>query len=89
MKQTDCAAGLSLAQSDARIDILITDMELPGAMNGRQMADAARSHWESLMVLFITGFAEAALFNKGTLDASASTWPNLLRLMRSHYLSGT
>ena len=39
----DGAAGLHLLQSDARISLLITDVGLPGAMNGRQVADAARA----------------------------------------------
>ncbi len=38
----DSAAGLKVLQSDVRIDLLVTDVGLPGGMNGRQMADAAR-----------------------------------------------
>jgi CheY-like chemotaxis protein len=38
----DGAAGLKILQSDARIDLLITDLGLPGGLNGRQVAEAAR-----------------------------------------------
>ena len=48
-------------QSSARIDLLVTDVGLPGGMNGRQLADAARQHRPSLKVLFVTGYAEQAM----------------------------
>ncbi len=51
-------AGLSIAESAARIDLLLTDVGLPGGMNGRQLADAARQRRPDLKVLFITGYAE-------------------------------
>lgn len=53
--------GLRVLQSDARIDLLITDVGLPGGLNGRQVADAARAARPELKVLFITGFAETAV----------------------------
>ena len=56
----DGAAGLQVVQSDARIDLLVTDVGLPGLLNGRQLADAARSVRPALKVLFITGYAENA-----------------------------
>jgi CheY-like chemotaxis protein len=40
----DGAAGLKVLQSSTRIDLLITDVGLPGGMNGRQVADAALEH---------------------------------------------
>ena len=63
------AAGLELMRSGARIDLLVTDVGLPGGMNGRQMADAARLLRPELPVLFITGYAENALIANGQLDA--------------------
>ncbi|WP_238297388.1 response regulator, partial [Methylobacterium soli] len=60
--------GLRVLQSDARIDLLITDVGLPGGLNGRQMADAARLGRPNLKVLFITGFAENALLHNGQLE---------------------
>jgi CheY-like chemotaxis protein len=46
---------------------LITDVGLPGGMNGRQVADAARVTRPSLKVLFVTGFAENAVIGNGHL----------------------
>ncbi|MBA1272203.1 response regulator [Pseudomonas azotifigens] len=56
----DGASGLKVLQSDQRIDLLVSDVGLPGGMNGRQMADAARVGRPDLKVLFITGYAETA-----------------------------
>ncbi|MCD0256936.1 PAS domain-containing protein [Xanthomonas melonis] len=64
----DSAAGLEILQSGARIDLLISDVGLPGGMNGRQMADASRAHRPDLKVLFITGFAESALLDDHHLE---------------------
>ncbi len=63
----DSAAGLKILQSDVRIDLLVTDVGLPGGMNGRQMADAGRVRRPDLKVLFITGYAENAILGNGQL----------------------
>ena len=60
-------AGLKVLQSDVRIDLLVTDVGLPGGMNGRQMADAGRVSRPDLQVLFITGYAENAAGGNGQL----------------------
>ncbi|KQT35324.1 diguanylate cyclase [Sphingomonas sp. Leaf412] len=65
----DGAAGLTIIHSDARIDLLVTDVGLPGGLNGRQVADAARLARPGLKVLFITGYAENAVLSHGHLDA--------------------
>jgi signal transduction histidine kinase len=69
IEATDSASGLQVLQSDARIDLLITDIGLPGGMNGRQMADAARAQRPGLKVLFITGYAETSALGSGQLAA--------------------
>jgi CheY-like chemotaxis protein len=69
MEAGDGAAGLKILQSDARVDLLVTDVGLPGGLNGRQVADAARIARPNLKVLFITGFAENAAIAHGHLDS--------------------
>jgi PAS domain S-box-containing protein len=64
----DGAAALRVLNSSARIDLLVTDVGLPGGMNGRQVADAARVSRLDLKVLFITGYAENAVLSHGHLD---------------------
>ncbi len=64
----DGPSGLKILQSDARVDLLITDVGLPGGMNGRQVADAARATRPNLKVLFVTGYAENAVVGNGHLD---------------------
>jgi PAS domain S-box-containing protein len=64
----DGAAGIKVLQSGARIDLLITDVGLPNGMNGRQVADAARSLRPGLKVLFITGYADNAAVGNGYLE---------------------
>jgi CheY-like chemotaxis protein len=55
----DAYAALPMITSNARIDLLITDVGLP-RMNGRQLAEIARQHRPELRVLFVTGYAEHA-----------------------------
>jgi PAS domain S-box-containing protein len=64
----DGPTGLRVLQSAGRIDLLITDVGLPGGMNGRQVADAARAFRPDLKVLFITGYAENAVVGNGHIE---------------------
>jgi signal transduction histidine kinase len=68
LEAEDGASGLLVLRSRARIDLLLTDVGLPGGMNGRQLADAARSLRPGLKVMFITGYAENAVLNDGNLE---------------------
>jgi CheY-like chemotaxis protein len=68
MAAGDGPTGLQILQSDARVDLLITDVGLPGGMNGRQVADAARTSRTGLKVLFVTGYAETAALGDCDLD---------------------
>ncbi len=63
----DSAEGLSILQSETQVDLLISDVGLPGGMNGRQMADAALTRRPQMPVLLITGYAENSLLTDGQL----------------------
>ena len=68
IEAADSLAGIKVLRSDVPIDLLITDVGLPGGMNGRQMADAGREVRPGLRVLFITGYAENAAVGNGQLE---------------------
>src|SRR6185369_4336901 len=63
----DGPAGLQILQSDQRIDLLVTDVGLPG-LNGRQLADAGQTVRPGLKVLLMTGYAANAASAEGFLD---------------------
>jgi PAS domain S-box-containing protein len=67
MEAFDGQSAMRIIQTHAGIDLLITDVGLPGGMNGRQIADAALSLRPALKVLFITGYAENAVIGSGQL----------------------
>ena len=69
IEAADSAAGLKLLRSDVHIDLLVTDVGLPGGMNGRQMAEAGMDLRPGLKTLFITGYAENAVMGYGQLGA--------------------
>jgi PAS domain S-box-containing protein len=70
----DGPSALRILQSGAKIDLLVTDVGLPGGINGRQVADAGRALRPELKVLFITGYAESAIVGNGALEP----WMQLL-----------
>lgn len=63
----DGPSGLALVNAAKRVDLLVTDIGLPG-LNGRQVADAARVQRPGLKVLFMTGYAENAAAAHGFLE---------------------
>jgi CheY-like chemotaxis protein len=62
LETADSAAALRILQSPQRVDLLVSDIGLPG-LNGRQLADDARVTRPGLKVLFVTGYAEDAAGN--------------------------
>jgi PAS domain S-box-containing protein len=66
---TNGESALAILHSSAHIDLLITDVGLPGGMNGRQIADAARVVRTDLKTLFVTGYAEIATIRDGHLES--------------------
>ncbi len=68
VEAADGVAGLDILRSGTHVDLLVTDVGLPGGMNGRQLADAGRVIWPGLRTLFITGYAENAVVGGAGLE---------------------
>lgn len=66
IEASDGGAGLIILQSSTAVDLLITDIGLP-VINGRLMAEAAREVRPDLLILYMTGYAEAAAAAEGFL----------------------
>jgi PAS domain S-box-containing protein len=67
LEAVDGPSGLRILRDRERIDLLVTDVGLPG-MNGRQLADQARETRPDLKILFITGYAESVAIADGFLQ---------------------
>jgi CheY-like chemotaxis protein len=64
----DARAALEILDAHPEVDLLFTDVGLPGGINGRELADAARARRPSVRVLFTTGYARNAIVHQGRLD---------------------
>jgi CheY-like chemotaxis protein len=64
----DAAEALRRLAGERRIDLLFTDVGLPGGVTGRRLAEAARAQRPGLKVLFTTGYARNAIVHNGMLD---------------------
>jgi|KBSSwiStaDraftv2_1062776.scaffolds.fasta_scaffold33924_2 PAS domain S-box-containing protein len=62
------AAALRLLASNPQVNVLFSDIGLPGGMNGRQLSEEARKLRPDLKVLFTTGYARNAIVHDGRLD---------------------
>ncbi len=71
IEASDGPSALRIVEKDAgrRIDLLFTDVVMPGGMNGRVLADAVRALRPELPVLFTSGYTENAIVHHGRLDA--------------------
>ncbi len=65
----DGHTGLALLSNNAGVDMLLTDVLLPGGFNGQQLASAAWTERPSLKVLFMSGYARDAIVEQGRLGA--------------------
>ncbi|MBV9749742.1 MAG: PAS domain S-box protein [Acetobacteraceae bacterium] len=90
LEAPDGAAARRLLHGAGRVDLLVTDVGLPGGTNGRQVAEAARAHRPGLPVLFMTGYAGMELppgmeviRKPFTLDELADRVWGLLEMARS------
>jgi len=68
LQAADGAAALRLLRREAHVDLLFTDVVLPGGLTGAQVAAEAREIQPGLKVLFTTGYARNAIVHNGRLD---------------------
>jgi CheY-like chemotaxis protein len=65
------AAALERLESTTRVNLLLTDVVLPGGMNGRELAVEAERRAPGISVLYMSGYTENAIVHHGRLDADA------------------
>ena len=65
----NAAEALAIVAAGRQFDLLFTDVIMPGAMNGRQLADEVQKARPGLKVLFTSGYTENAIIHHGRLDS--------------------
>jgi PAS domain S-box-containing protein len=74
LEAADAEEALPLLESDLRIDLMLTDVVLPGR-SGRALADQATELRPGLKVLFTTGYSRNAIVHQGRLDPGVELLP--------------
>ena len=69
LEAANAAEALEVIDANAQIDLLFTDVIMPGAMNGRQLVDEALKRRPGLKTLFTSGYTENAIVHHGRLDS--------------------
>jgi PAS domain S-box-containing protein len=69
LEAANAAEALNVIDTAATVDLLFTDVIMPGIMNGRQLVDVARTRRPSLKVLYTSGYTENAIVHHGRLDS--------------------
>ncbi|TMJ01235.1 MAG: response regulator [Alphaproteobacteria bacterium] len=68
LSASDGGSALRLAADAAQLDLLLTDVVLPGGMNGRELADQMRQRRADIKILYMTGYTRNAIIHHGRLD---------------------
>jgi PAS domain S-box-containing protein len=93
LEAANAAEALAIIERNPAIDLLFTDVIMPGAMNGRHLADAATQRRPGLKTLFTSGYTENAILHHGRLDpgvhllAKPYRKPELARMIRLALMS--
>jgi signal transduction histidine kinase len=75
VEAADGNTAIEILKGKTAVALLFTDVGLPGGMNGKQVADAARRFRPGLRVLFTTGYARDAIVHHGRLDPGIDLLP--------------
>jgi len=75
----NAAEALKLIDQGATLDLLFTDVIMPGTMNGRQLAEEVVKRLPSVKVLFTSGYTQNAIFHHGRLDPDIILLPKPYR----------
>jgi len=75
LSATSAAEALDIIDGPEHIDLLFTDVMMPGGMNGRQLATEAQKRRPRLKVLYTSGYTENAIVHHGRLDAGVLLLP--------------
>jgi CheY-like chemotaxis protein len=75
LSAADGHAALRVLARETEIEVLFTDVGLPGGMTGRQLAEAARVLRPELKVVYTTGYARNAIVHGGVLDPGTELLP--------------
>ena len=89
LSASNAAEALAIIDGPERIDLLFTDVIMPGGLNGRQLATEALKRRPELKVLYTSGYTENAIVHHGRLDAGVLLLPkpylssDLARMIRT------
>jgi CheY-like chemotaxis protein len=75
LEAADGASALRMLEAHPAVQLLFTDVGLPGGMSGRELADAARAARPTLRVLFTTGYARHAIVHQGKRETGVDLLP--------------
>jgi PAS domain S-box-containing protein len=79
IEATEGAAALRFLESRETIDLMLTDVVLPGTLTGRELADAAARLRPNLKVLFSSGYTQSSIDHQGKLDSDVQFLPKPFR----------
>ncbi|MGV3741261.1 MAG: response regulator, partial [Burkholderiaceae bacterium] len=80
LQAADALSGLQVFQSGERIDLLFTDVVMPGPVRSTELVEKAKQYCPDIQILFASGYTKGSMIENGRLDASV----NLLQKPYSH-----
>jgi CheY-like chemotaxis protein len=75
LRASDGPAALRCLAGIPRLDLVLTDVVLPGGINGREVAEKVRAIMPDTKVVFISGYAESIIVHQGHLEKGVDFLP--------------